>query len=77
MAEVSMGKPSTSANKLIVDGWFYEEESMLPGDNITSEISTADWSSLYAGDLAPGQKFGIQVDKVLFNGESEYQVIVG
>lgn len=76
MTEFSLAKPSSSANNLIIDGWFYEGESMLPGDNIISECSTTDWTALYAGNLDPGQKFGIQVDKLLFNGKSEYQVCV-
>ena len=67
-------QPSNSASELIVDGWFYEEESMLPGDNIRTTNRTEDWADLYSGDLPAGQKFGLKVESVIANGRSEFQV---
>lgn len=75
MSSLDRLKPSDSANELIKDGWFYEEEAMLPGDNIQSDSSQVEWASLYSGGLSPGQKFGLKVEEVIVNGKSDFQVI--
>jgi len=69
-------QPSNSASELIVDGWFYEEEKMLPASSMKDDVTSENWQELYSTSLSPGQRFSLKVEEVLLNGKSEFQDII-